>query len=81
MTLQNLQKLLSELIDHQRKTLLKYAREIVKDATAEDILQPNDFPELENSPHFRYEEGIVAGLQSAESAVNAWIAEQKKETV
>lgn len=76
--MQNLQKLLSELIGHQRNTLLKCAREIVKNATPEDILQPNDFPELEENPHFRYEEGIVAGLQAAESAVNAWIAEQKE---
>lgn len=78
MTTQNLQKLLSELIDHQRKTLLKCAREIVKNVTPEDILQPNDFPQLEENPHFRYEEGIVAGLQAAESAINAWVAEQKE---
>ena len=54
----------------QEKKLLKIAREIVPHLTADDILQPNDFPELENHPYFRYEEGYLAGLKSAELFLN-----------
>ncbi|MBA3603577.1 MAG: hypothetical protein H0W50_08050 [Parachlamydiaceae bacterium] len=67
--LSELDQLLQELIDGQQKTLLQLARRIVPNATSDDILQPNDFPELENHPHFRYEEGLLAGLQSAQIAL------------
>jgi len=39
--------------------------------TEEDLLQPNDFPELELHPHFRYEEGILDGLMVARTALLA----------
>ncbi len=64
-------QLLQELIDAQQKTLLQCARRIVPNVTSDDILQPNDFPALENHPYFRYEEGILAGLQSAQIALRA----------
>lgn len=54
-----------ELIAHQQEKLLKLAREIVPQVTLDDLMQPNDFPELENHPVFRYEEGILHGLQMA----------------
>ena len=53
----------------QEKRLLKIAREIIPHLTADDILQPNDFPELENHPYFRYEEGYLAGLKALEVAL------------
>lgn len=55
-----------ELIAHQRKVLLQMARRIVPHITEEDLLQPNDFPELENHPLFRYEEGVLHGILAAE---------------
>lgn len=60
--------ILEEMIDMQRKNLLRLGRRIVPNLTPEDVLQPNDFPELENHPEFRYEEGILAGLLSAQTA-------------
>ncbi len=66
---EEIDQLLQELIDGQQKTLLQLARRIVPNATSDDILQPNDFPELENHPHFRYEEGILAGFQSVQIAL------------
>ncbi len=60
--------LFDELITMQRKNLLNMARRIIPHLTEEDILQPNDFPELENNPVFRYEEGILSGLLSAKIA-------------
>ena len=64
-------KLLQELIDGQRKKMLSSAQRIVPQVTLDDLLQPNDFPELEFHPHFRYEEGILDGLQVAYAALLA----------
>ena len=66
-------QLFDELIEEQRKKLFETARRIVPRITEDDLLQPNDFPELELHPYFRYEEGILAGLQIARAA---FLAEQ-----
>lgn len=60
---------LDEMIEAQKKTLYGVARRIVPKITEDDLLQPNDFPELEMNGYFRYEEGILAGLQMAKSAL------------
>lgn len=67
-------QLLQELIDGQKGKLLASARRILPHVTPDDLLQPNDFPELEFHPHFRYEEGILDGLQVVQSAL---LAQQK----
>ncbi len=61
--------MLEELIEQQREKLLKTAQRIVPNITEDDLLQPNDFLELELHPHFRYEEGILDGLRVALSAI------------
>lgn len=63
--------LIKELIEGQRQKLLRAAQRLVPYVTADDILQPNDFPELEHHPHFRYEEGILEGLMTVQAALNA----------
>lgn len=63
--------LIEELIDQQQKKLLACAERVVPRITTDDLLQPNDFPELEHHPHFRYEEGILEGLLSARMAIRA----------
>lgn len=60
---------LDELIAQQKEKLLKVARRIIPHVTEDDLLQPNDFPELELHPHFRYEEGILDGLMVARTAL------------
>lgn len=65
----SIENTLDELIKMQQKQLLKLARRIVPTATSDDLLQPNDFPVLENHPDFRYEEGVLHGLQSAQMAL------------
>jgi hypothetical protein len=62
---------MDELIAQQEQTLLKLGRSIVPGVTLDDLLQPNDFPELENHPYFRYEEGVLHGLQAARAALQA----------
>ncbi len=61
-----------ELIELQRKKLLQFAQQIVPNITPDDLLQPNDFPELEKHPLFRYEEGVLEGLLTARMAYLAW---------
>jgi len=64
-------EILEELIEGQKARMLSYARKIYPYMTPDDLLQPNDFPFLENSPYFRYEEGILAGLLQAKAALLA----------
>lgn len=72
------QQILDELIVHQEKVVLSTGRKIVPALTTDDVLQPNDFPELENHPYFRYEEGLLAGLHTASMAIAA--AQRELET-
>lgn len=69
--------ILSELCEHQKGLLLDFGRKIIPTLTSDDVLQPNDYPELENHPQFRYEEGVLAGLQSAQIAFLASKKEQE----
>lgn len=66
---EKLVQLMDELIEGQKKRLLSYGRKIIPYLTSDDIMQPNDFPELEENPSFRFEEGILDGLQVAKSAL------------
>ncbi len=64
-------ELFQELICAQEQLLFSVAQRILPRVTADDLLQPNDFPELELHPHFRYEEGVLAGLRTAYAALLA----------
>jgi len=68
---QTMSELLDEMIALQEKKLLECGQNFVPNLTSEDVLQPIDYPELENNPHFRYEEGTLAGLLSIRSALLA----------
>ena len=61
-----------ELVEEQRKKLLKIACQLIPCITLDDLLQPNDFPQLEQHPFFRYEEGVLEGLLTARTAYLAW---------
>ena len=76
-----IEKLIEEIAEGQKKGLLNLGRRIVPTLTPEDILQPNDYPELENHPSFRYEEGVLAGIQTVQMAIKALIKDQQKTTV
>jgi hypothetical protein len=76
---EGVEQVLEESIEMQQQALLKCGRRIVPNLTPDDILQPNDFIELENNPHFRYEEGLLHGLQSAQMALRALKNQQLEE--
>lgn len=71
MTDRTVESLLDELEEGQQKVLYTLGRRIVPTLTTEDLLQPNDYPELEENPHFRYEEGVLAGIKTVRAALRA----------
>lgn len=68
--------IIEEIAVTKEKDLLKLGRRIVPTLTTEDMLQPNDYPELDNHPEFRYEEGMIAGIRSIQMALRAIEREQ-----
>ena len=67
------EELILELIEHQQSKVLKVAREIVADATPEDIRNPQDFPELLADTLFNYEDGILTGFLTIQTALRKQI--------
>ncbi len=63
------EELIQELIEHQQAKILKVAREIVPDATPEDIRNPQDFPDLVADTLFNYEDGILTGYLTLQTAL------------
>ena len=61
--------LIQELIEHQQAKVLKVAREIVPEATPEDIRNPQDFPDLVSDTLFNYEDGILTGYITLQTAL------------
>jgi len=62
------EQLIQELIQHQQSKVLKVAREIVPDLTPEDIRNPQDFPKLVADTIFNYEDGILTGYLTFQTA-------------
>lgn len=60
-----------QIVEKQQEEMLKCARKITPHLTEDDVLQPNDFLELENNPHFRFEEGVLMGAKTVQMAISA----------
>ena len=65
--------LISSMVEAQKDQLLAQGRKIVPTLTPEDMLQPNDYIKLDNDPNFRYEEGTLAGMQTMQMALRAFM--------
>jgi hypothetical protein len=76
---EEMETLLEQMIQHQRARVLALARAINPRLTGDDILSPDDFPELAADPRFTYEDGLLAGLLSAQMALRAWSRDQAGE--
>jgi hypothetical protein len=63
--------LLDEMIAQQEAKVLGLGRSLVPGLTPEDLRNPHDFPALVASATFNYEDGILAGLRSARTALRA----------
>jgi hypothetical protein len=67
-----MQEIFDALIELQQKKIRQCADSILPNLTEDDLLQPNDFPQLESNPFFRYNEGVLEGLMSARMAYLAF---------
>ncbi len=65
-----------ELINLQRKKVFEIASNLGVHLTQEDILNPQDYPELLRSPRFNFEDGVLAGLLSAQMALRSKLREE-----
>jgi hypothetical protein len=66
---EEIDQLLKELVQFYQNQLLKSGQRIIPHLTPEDLLQPNDYVELEHHPYFRYEEGVLSGIQTVQMAL------------
>lgn len=66
-----IEQLMEAMIGQQREKVLRIARSINPALTAEDVMNPQDFPELMRSGKYNFEDGILAGLISAQIALRA----------
>lgn len=71
-----MQEIFDKLIELQKEKIRQCASSIIPNLTDDDLLQPNDFPDLENNPYFRYNEGVLEGLMAARMA---YLAQKKRE--
>jgi hypothetical protein len=65
------EKLFDELIQQQERKLLRLAQELRPNVTWDDLLQPQDLPEVAGDPTFNYEDGLLAGIKAARIALRA----------
>ncbi len=71
MPVEDVLALLERMIEQQRDKVLRVARRFVPHLTADDVLNPHDFPGLAAAAEFHYEDGILAGLLAAQMAIRA----------
>ena len=64
-----LERALEELGQAQLERVAALAKRINSRLTPDDLLSPQDFPELANDPDFHYQDGMLTGIESARAAV------------
>ncbi len=62
-------QLLQQMIDQQRHRTTRIAQRIQPDLSEDDLRDPHSFPQVNSRPEFAYEDGILAGLISAQVAL------------
>jgi len=69
--LHQIERLFEEMVVQQRRRLEALARSIDPALSSDDLLSPDDFPTLARDPRFQFEDGLLAGLLSARTAIRA----------
>ncbi len=67
---EDVEGIVRELEEHQTRKVLELARRLRPGLTLEDILNPHDFPELDD-PDWQFECGALSGIQSVAAAVRS----------
>ena len=62
---------ISRIMRTTRSKVTNRAREVMPECTYEDILNPDGIEPLRRDPVFNYEDGILAGLITAQIALRA----------
>jgi hypothetical protein len=70
-SVEEIDRLLEEMIESQRARLLVIARRIEPSLTPEDLLQPHDHPRIAANPEYNFEDGILAGYLAIRAAFRA----------
>ena len=58
-------------IQLQRKKVFAMAARLVPGITADDVLNPHDYPALAHDQDFQFEDGVLAGLIQAQLSLRA----------
>lgn len=69
--LDGIDRICDELVAFHTEQLHSLAREIKPNVSYDDLMQSFDYPEMENYPVFKYQEGILAGIRVAYAALRA----------
>jgi hypothetical protein len=64
-------RLLEQMIEAQKRHLLEIAGRIEPALTPEDLLQPHNHARIAASPEFNFEDGILAGYLAIRAALRA----------
>jgi hypothetical protein len=70
---QELDRMLDQMVEHQRGKVLESARRKNPTLTSEDIMNPEGFPEIYGDGPFNYEDGILNGMLTAQMAIRSLI--------
>ena len=73
-------QLLAEMIGQQRTRAARIAQRIQPNLSEDDLRDPHSFPQVNSRPEFAYEDGLLAGLISAQVAVLREIGEHLRST-
>ncbi len=63
--------LMDAMIEQQRAKVLRIGQGLNPRLSADDLLNPFDWPEVASNPQFNFEDGLLAGLMAARMAVGA----------
>jgi len=75
--IERFEDLVEEMIQQQKIKVQKVGNMINPRVTREDILNPQDFPELKFDPQFNYEDGLLSGILAVQTAMRR---EKRKDT-
>ena len=75
--IERFEDLVEEMIQQQKVKVQKVGNMINPRVTREDILNPQDFPELKFDPQFNYEDGLLSGILAVQTAMRR---EKRKDT-
>jgi hypothetical protein len=75
---QELERLLDKMVEHQRTKVLETARRKLPHLTPEDLGSPEGFPEIYEDGPFNYEDGILNGMLTAHMAIRALLRRREE---